>query len=261
MNKRLYLKYYLKLIWKTSVPGWAIIFLFCFLFGLLYELLLVEIEAPYKWFVGIGRFSIQLSYGYMAGYIFYFLTVHIPALEKKIHMYRFTHNSIVHLDRVIRTIYEKCPKPVGEFNTAVEIKNWLKTINPLDKYYESLRGGLNPLEYPNFYSFLFSKRVLINSQIQILMNHQDIFSVNTIKNLTHISDAMNKLELFAMFIPGNKDAEILSICLESIPLYMNEINNDLRVGIMEYHRINLMLNKKEMDFVKASFANPSSNSN
>lgn len=251
MKKWEYVRYYSILLWKNLVPGWFIIFLISFLFGLTYELLLVEIEAPYHWFVGAGRFFIQLAYGYMAGYIFYFLTVHIPSVDKRIHMFRFINNSVAQLNRVIDSIYEKCPKSENSFLTATEIKLWLKSINPLQAFTEGIRG-MGYVEHPNFYSFLFSKRVHINSQIQIMMNHQDVLSFDVIRNLSHISDALNKLDIFAMSLPANKDAEILGIALNSIPLYMYEIFNDLSLGNREYLKISSLLNKKELDHLKSS---------
>ncbi len=48
---------------------------------------LLDIEAPYKFFVAMGRFNYGVSVSYIAAYIFYLITVHYPETKSKNSIY------------------------------------------------------------------------------------------------------------------------------------------------------------------------------
>lgn len=53
----------------------------------LMDLWLLDVEAPYKIFVALGKFNYGVALSYIAAYIFYLITVHYPETKSAISIY------------------------------------------------------------------------------------------------------------------------------------------------------------------------------
>ena len=136
-----YFYYYSKLIFKTLNKFWFLLFIFSISFCFTYEVFLINTVAPVDWFVGLGKFSSQFFYGYIGGFAFYFLTVHIPMIEKRIKLSRYIHNHICLLDREISNLFGSISKnkisKIDKSLTSKEIESYLLEINPNLTFHEN----------------------------------------------------------------------------------------------------------------------------
>lgn len=67
-----------------SYPGMAgILGIACFVWTLLYKMLLVNIEAPYQWLVSLGDVFYAVALSVIASVIFYYFTSFIPNYRSK----------------------------------------------------------------------------------------------------------------------------------------------------------------------------------
>lgn len=62
-------------------------FVLCVVTVLLMDLWLLDVPAPFKLFVALGKFNYGVALSYIAAYIFYLITVHYPETKSAISIY------------------------------------------------------------------------------------------------------------------------------------------------------------------------------
>lgn len=216
----------LLLYYKLLNKFWLSLFLICVTTCIVYEIILMNITAPFFWMVGLGKVLSQLSYGYATGYLLFFITYLIPQSDKRINLYLYVYNRFFNISKFVDEIFERNPKrhTSDRALSKNEVKEYLKLINPQEPYITSVTVGIHTFE--TFYSFLDFKINQLNIEIELIMRHQDLLDMTDIENISIIQDKINMYKTFFPILrPSNNDAEYLATFLEDLPKCVSKFNS------------------------------------
>lgn len=205
---------------------WFGIFIMCILLSFTYEIFLVNIPAPFNWMIGTGKVLSQIVYGYSTGYLVYFLTVFVPQIDKKIHLFQYLANRLFSLRKCIDEIFQLNYKTFTSESNVLskeEVKRYLKSFDPKKPFHAKLTVGYH--YFSSFYEYLDFKINQINFEIDLIMRHQDLLDLVVIRNISLIQDNLNNYKsFFPILFPKNEDGEYLSTFLENLPLYASRLS-------------------------------------
>jgi hypothetical protein len=223
------------LCYKLSNKILLILFILMLAFSIAYECYLTQIPAPYEWFIGVGKVSINLAYGFCTGYIFYLFTVHAPYVNKQARLNRFIGNKITEIVNEIFELFKSLG--VAQFASFDEFKNnlheALTKINPQENFKVNVHSIL---QFPNFYSYLFWWKKRLANLIKDLFSFEDLLEMKALKYLSYIEDKLSLLDKAIITPPPNSDVTFLEFYLEQLHSYSKMIEST-HYNVY-YHKLN-----------------------
>lgn len=194
-----------------------LVILFLFLLTIIFiEFWLIDIPASSDFFYHLGQFSLKISYAYVAAFLFYFLTVHIPKEKKRSKSYLYLNNRLVQIsknlnDIIVTILMSSNYKFKNHYLNfkIVEIKKEVfleecKKIDPLKKvtvFYS--RSFIDWFEYLTFEGKNIKKR------INELFIFNDSLNGEILERLTLLSDRIDGI-IYEDIKLGNKNLEHLT---------------------------------------------------
>lgn len=210
---------------RVSLHSFMLILIYCFF----YETLLTRKPAPYLWMVGVGRFIIQILYGFITGYIFYIITVSIPATTRKIKLVQLLSNSMFSLQNILMVMFRDIGcNDVNEAklypNDNQLIEN-LKRINPNKTFRpKMLIGNDNDSRtfnsYFEYYNWRASKAI---GAIDLILSFKENLSDSSIGHLTKIRSTLTLNQHYDGIALANKDIEYMIGIYSKLSEYAKEL--------------------------------------
>ena len=238
-------------IYTSLNRTWRRIFYLSLAFCFCYEILFLNITAPVDWFVGLGKFSSQVLYGYCTGFILYFLTVHLPTATKQIKLYRHNRNELVFISEEINKIFraiKMVPSDAIAWNLLPkEVREGLAKINPNDQVH--LHG--QPIDaapshsFNSFYIFIEHQKNIITQKIHHLLLFQDLISEDTLKYVTYIDNSLSFIDHWKGIIFPNQTADFMSFAFEYLPYYNKMVIETFNNGSTLLEKISRMTYDEE----------------
>lgn len=149
---------------RTLNPWLTVMFVLCVVTVLLMDLWLLDVEAPCKLFVALGKFNYGVALSYIAAYIFYLITVHYPETKSARSIYTaasFPAKAIVsNIEYIIIDMANKLGKEISRDNITDEIIK--ETLNQTKCYGDSTVMKIGS-GYNNWIEYLKQKESAIKT--------------------------------------------------------------------------------------------------
>lgn len=128
------------------------------------DMWLLDIKAPYKFFVALGKFNYGVALSYIAAYIFYMITVHYPETKSAISIYTAVSFSAKAIVSNTEYIFVEMAKMLGEeLNRENLSDDKIKEVLSKTKCYGESPVSRIDLSHYNWLEYLEYKSDVIKS--------------------------------------------------------------------------------------------------
>ncbi|MCB2354367.1 hypothetical protein [Clostridium estertheticum] len=167
---------------------------------LLMDLCLKKIQAPFEIFSVLGDLYYKVCLSYIASFIFYTVTVHIPKQRKRISVHRYLNNKIGSIHCIERDLLNVVINGsvlrggLADENLDKLIKEKLETIcrniNPQNQIV--LVSTMGVVKFDNWFQLLNFMHNQIKSDINDLLFFQECLDGESVSLLTNIEDCFSQ---------------------------------------------------------------------